>query len=164
MGSWLTCHLATLGHEVTAINTRTDFLERLGGLDLVVVSVPISAKPSVINAARAVNLAIARVLGGEDFELASRLSGSTFALQYMLAQRVAGEKPTLERDLIGCNTSLRSMLGVFIESLMGLVDASTDARRFASLHAEITGALSRDTSYVDAYKRRQRAHRAINGA
>ncbi len=260
MGGWLSRHLAALGYEVDAVDTRTDPLKQLSELDLVVVSVPISATPGVIqavapkmrrgavlvevaslkegshkelaeasrlgviplcvhpmfgpstdslggrvvavvpvadaegearlanylfpeaevvalDAARhdrcmatvlslpyAVNLALARVLGGEDLELASRLSGSTFALQYTLAQSIAGESPTLTRDLIGCNASLVPMLGAFRESLETLVDASGDAGRFVALHAEIEGALSRDPSYAGADMRRQRAHRAVSGA
>jgi prephenate dehydrogenase len=47
MGGWLTRHLRSLGHTVTAIDTRTG-LQELDEFDLVVVSVPISSTPEVI--------------------------------------------------------------------------------------------------------------------
>ncbi len=260
MGGWLLRRLAALGHEVAAVDTRTDPLEQLRGFDLVVVSVPISATPGVIRvvapkmrrgailaevaslkedshralaivscfgltplclhpmfgpstdslsgrvvavvpvvdvegetelarslfpgadivalgAARhdrcmavvlslpyAVNLALSRVLGGEDLKLASRMAGSTFAVQYTLAQSVAGENPTLARDLLSCNASLVPLLRAFEDALGDVIWASGDDARFSALHTEIVGALSRDPSFAGANKRRQRAYMAVAGA
>ncbi len=260
MGGWLLRHLAALGHEVTAIDTRTDPLEQLSGFDLVVVSVPISATPDVIHlvapkmrrgavlaevaslkedshmaladasrlgimplcvhpmfgpstdsltgkavavvpvadakgeaglarslfpgadivtlgASRhdrcmavvlslpyAVNLALSRVIGGEDLKLASRMAGSTFAVQYTLAQSISGESPTLVRDLLSCNASLAPLLKVFEDALGDVVWASGDDARFSALHTEIVGALCRDPSFSGAKERRQRAYMAVAGA
>ncbi len=260
MGGWLVRHLATLSHEVTAVDTRTDPLVQLHGFDLVVVSVPISTTPDVIrvvapkmrrgtilaevaslkeeshralsiisnlgltplclhpifgpstdslsgrvvavvpvvdaeeeaglarsifpgadvvtlSAARhdrcmaavlslpyAVNLALSRVLGGEDLKLASQMAGSTFAVQYTLAQSVAGESPTLTRDLLSCNASLVPLLRAFEDALGDVVWASCDDARFSSLHTEIIDVLSRDPSFAGANRRRQRAHMAVADA
>jgi prephenate dehydrogenase len=112
----------------------------------------------------ALNLAFARVIVGEDIALASRMAGSTFALQYTLAQSVAGESPALIRDLLRENTSLEPLLGSFTASLEELLEASSDERRFNALHAEIVETLSRDPSYSRADARRQRVHHALTNA
>jgi len=260
MGGWLLRHLRGIGYEVEAVDTRDGSLELVGAIDLAVVSVPISATPSVVRviaprmrrgavlaeiaslksgshpalveAARlgvaplcvhpmfgpstgspsgrvvavvpvadaegeqrlagqlfpgadlvaidagrhdrcmaavlslpyALNLALARVLTGEDLALASRMAGSTFAIQYTLAQSVAGESPALIRDLLRENASLEPLLQTLTASLEELLEASGDERRFATLHAEVVEALSHDPSYPGADARRQRAHRALTGA
>ncbi len=260
MGGWLLCHLRGLGYAVEPVDTRIGSLELVGELDLVVVSVPISATPAVarliaprmrrgsvlveiaslktgshpalVEASRlgvtplcihpmfgpstdslrgrvvavvpvadadgeqrlaqrlfpgadlvtldagrhdrcmaavlslpyALNLALARVLAGEDLELASRMAGSTFVLQYTLVQSVAGESPTLIRDLLSENAFLEPLLQTLTDSLEELLDASGDERRFATLHSEIVEALSSDPSYPGADARRQRAHHALMGA
>jgi prephenate dehydrogenase len=260
MGRWLTRHLVMLGYAVSSIDTRTDPLDQLSELDLVIVSVPISATPGVIHviapimrcgavlaeiaslkdgshaalaeAARfsvnplciypmfgpstpspkghvvavvpvedtegerglaeeifpgadfvtlivtrhdrcmavvlslpyEVNLALARALGGEDLELVSRIAGPIFALEYTLAQSIAGENPTLTRDLLNCNVSLRPLSWSFEDSLSDVVWASRDGARFDGLHAKIVEALSQDPSFESADGRRQHANRAIAGA
>lgn len=116
---------------------------------------------AVLSLPYALNLALARVLGGEDLALASRMAGSTFALQYTLAQSVAGESPTLTRDLLNGNPSLEPLLRAFTGALGELLDASNDEQGFSALHSGIVEALIRDPSYPDADRRRQRAHRAL---
>ena len=96
--------------------------------------------------------------------LASRMAGSTFAIQYTLAQSVAGESPALIRDLLRENASLEPLLQTLTASLEELLEASDDERRFAALHAEVVEALSHDPSYSGADAWRQRAHRALTGA
>jgi len=119
---------------------------------------------AVLSLPYAVNLALARALGGEDLALISRMMGPTFALQYTLAQSVSRESPTLTKDLLSENGFLEPLLRAFTDSLDELVEASGDAGRFATLREEIAEALSRDPSYPEADERRQRAHRAIAGA
>ncbi len=92
----------------------------------------------------------------------SRLAGPTFALQYTLAQSVAGESPSLTRDLLG-NASLGPLLRLFEDSLRDLMWASGDEPRFAALHSGIVESLSVDPSYAGASARRQRAARAALG-
>jgi prephenate dehydrogenase len=118
---------------------------------------------SVLSLPYAVNLALAKVLGGEDLQLASRMAGSTFALQYTLAQSVAGESPTLSRDLLG-NEALAPLMRSFKESLGEVTESAGDPAQFSALHAGIIDALGRDPSFAGADARRQRAHRAIAGA
>jgi len=118
----------------------------------------------VLSLPYALNLALARVLTGEDLALSSRMAGSTFSLQYILAQSIAGESPALIRDLLRENASLEPLLGAFVDSLEELLTASGDEDAFNSLHAEVVEALSRDPSYPGADARRQMAHRAIAGA
>jgi prephenate dehydrogenase len=118
----------------------------------------------VLSLPYALNLALARVLTGEDLALASRVAGSTFSLQYTLAQSVAGESPALIRDLLRENASLEPLLGAFVDSIEELLTASGNEDTFNALHAEVVEALSRDPSYADADARRQRAHRAVTGA
>jgi len=118
---------------------------------------------AILSLPYAVNLALAKALGGEDLSLASRMAGSTFALQYTLAQSVAGESAELARDLLG-NESLAPLLQAFTESLGAVVGSSRDARCFEALHAEVVESLSRDPTFVRADARRQAAHRAITRA
>jgi prephenate dehydrogenase len=118
---------------------------------------------SVLSLPYAVNLALAKVLDSEDLQLASRMAGSTFALQYMLAQSVAGESPALSRDLLG-NEALAPLLRSFTESLGEVVESAGDPARFEAVHAGIVDALGRDPSFAGADARRQRAHGAIAGA
>ena len=116
---------------------------------------------AVLSLPYAMNLALARVLGGEDLALVSRMAGPTFTLQYTLAQSVAGESPTLIRDLLSGNTSLEPLLRAFSDSIEEVMEASKDERGFTALHSEIVEALSRDPSYGEADARRQRAYRAV---
>jgi len=260
MGGWLLRHLRDLGYSVETVDTRDGPLEPMGALDLIVVSVPISATPAVVrviapllrrgavlaeiaslkgesysalveashlgvtplcvhpmfgpstgslrgrvvavvpvadadeeqrlaqrlfpgadlitlDAGRhdrcmaavlslpyALNLALARVLAKEDLVLVSRMAGSTFALQYTLAQSVAGESSTLIRDLLRENASLEPLLGAFVGSLEEVITASGNEDTFSALHARVVDALSRDPSYADADARRQRAYHAVTGA
>jgi prephenate dehydrogenase len=115
---------------------------------------------AVLSLPYAVNLAFAKTLSGEDLALATRMAGSTFALQYTLAQSVADESPTLARDLLG-NESLGTLLHAFTESLGEVVD-SAECGRFEALHSEIVEVLRRDPSFAGADARRQRAHRALS--
>jgi prephenate dehydrogenase len=115
---------------------------------------------AILSLPYAVNLAFAKALSDEDLALASRMAGSTFALQYTLAQSVAGESPTLARDLLG-NESLRPLLNAFTESLGEVVD-SMECGNFEALHSEIVEALRRDPSFEGADARRQRAHGALS--
>lgn len=115
---------------------------------------------SVLSLPYALNLALAKVLSGEDLQLASRLAGSTFTLQYTLAQSVAGESPALSRDLL-TNEALAPLLHSFTESLGEVIESSGDASRFGALHAEIVEILGRDPSFAGADARRQSAHRAV---
>jgi prephenate dehydrogenase len=119
---------------------------------------------AVLSLPYAMNLALARVLGGEDLALASRMAGPTFALQYTLAQSVAGESPALIRGLLAENTSLEPLMRGFIDAIEEVMVASGDEREFTVLHSEIVEALSRDPSYEEADARRQRAYRAAAGA
>jgi chorismate mutase/prephenate dehydrogenase len=117
----------------------------------------------VLSLPYAVNLALAKALGGEDLGLASRLAGSTFSLQYTLAQSVAGESTALSRDLIR-NGVLPQLLRAFSGSLTEIVESSGDDSKFDALHGEIVESLRRDASFSGADARRQSAHRALVGA
>jgi prephenate dehydrogenase len=259
MGGWLLHYLCSLGHEVVPVDVRNGQLGFVEGLDLVVVSVPISVTPTIIHtiaplmrkgsvlveiaslkagshralvdAARfgvtplcihpmfgpsldsltgrvivvipvtdikeeqilaqqlfpgtvtividaehhdrymgavlslpyAMNLALARVLGGYDLTLLSQMAGSTFALQYILTQSVAGEDSSLIRDLLNENASLESLMHTFNDSLGEVLKASGDQEKFAALHREIVETLSRDPSYSKADQSRRRAHKALMG-
>ena len=257
MGGWLLRYLCSLGHEAVPVEVRNGQLGFVGGLDLIVVSVPISVTPTIIrtiaplmrkgsvlveiaslkaeshralvDAARfgvtplcihpmfgpspdsltgrvivvipvtdikeeqrlaqqlfpgtvtividawhhdhcmgavlslpyAINLALARVLGGYDLTLLSQMAGSTFALQYTLTQSVAGEDSSLIRDLLNENASLKSLMHTFTDSLGEVLKASGDREKFAALHREIVETLSRDPSYSKADQSRRRAHNAL---
>jgi prephenate dehydrogenase len=103
---------------------------------------------AVLSLPYAINLAFARVLGWEDLALAlaSRMAGPTFALQYLLAQSIAGESPALIRDLLNVNASLEPLLHTFTDSIEKLTRASSNEGVFTALHLEIMEALSRDPS------------------
>jgi len=257
MGGWLLRHLRSLGHEAVPVDVKNGLLGFVRGLDLVVVSVPISVTPTIIHSIAplmrrgavlveiaslkagshpalveaahfgvtplcihpmfgpspdslierviavipvtdteeeqrlaqqlfpgtvtiaidaeqhdrcmatilslpyAMNLALARVLGWENLALLSQMAGSTFALQYTLAQSVAGEDPSLIKDLLNENTSLEPLIQVFIGSLEEVLEASGDRDKFAALHREIVETLSRDPSYSKADRSRRRAHSAL---
>jgi prephenate dehydrogenase len=259
MGSWLLRYLRSLGHEAVPVDTRNGQLGFVGGLDLVIVSVPISVTPmivrtiaplmrrkavlveiaslkagshpalaevahfgvtplcihpmfgpspdtligrviavipvtdteeeqrlaqrlfpgtvtiaidteqhdhcmaTVLSLPYAMNLALARVLGWEDLALLSQMAGSTFTLQYTLAQSVAGEDPSLIKDLLNENTSLKPLIKAFTSSLVEVLKASGDQEKFAALHREILDTLSRDPSYSKADQSRRRAYNALMG-
>jgi prephenate dehydrogenase len=116
---------------------------------------------AVLSLPYAMNLALTRVLGGKDLALVSRIAGPTFTLQYTLAQSVAGESPTLIRDLLGGNISLEPLLRAFSDSIEEVMEASKDERGFTALHSKIVETLSRDPSYREADAHRQRAYRAM---
>ena len=118
----------------------------------------------VLSLPYAMNLTFAQILAGEDLTFVSRIAGPTFALQYTLAQSVAGESPALIRDLLRENVSLEPLLRDFVGSMEELVAATADEGAFNALHAEVVKALSGDPSFSDADARRQRAYRAAVGA
>jgi len=90
-----------------------------------------------------VNMAIAGCLVEEDLGLLRRLSGTSFLLQYVLAQSIVQEKTELVETLIGGNKFLEATSNRFIENMVQLQE-KTGTNEFQRLHSAIRDSLSRD--------------------
>ncbi len=107
-----------------------------------------------------VNVAFAKTLDGMDLEKLRRLGGTTYILQYTLAQSVVAEKTELIESLLSQNRHLDSALEVFLGALDGVKESVKDGG-FKEVHAGIRGTLMADPSYDDADERRRQAYDAV---
>ncbi len=122
MGRWLTRHLAALGHSVEPIDTRTDDLDVLRPLDLVFVSVPISATPAVV---RAVAPKMRR--GAVLAEIASLKEASHATLEFAAA---IGVKPLCVHPMFGPSTDA---LAGRVVAVVPVIDADAEGELTRSL-------------------------------
>jgi prephenate dehydrogenase len=107
-----------------------------------------------------VNMAFAKTLDGMDLEKLRRLGGTTYILQYALAQSVVAEKTELIESLLSQNRHLDSALEVFLGALGGVKESVKDGG-FKEVHTGIRGTLEADPSYVYADERRRLAYDAV---
>jgi len=107
-----------------------------------------------------VNVAFAKTLEGVDLEKLRMLGGTTYTLQYVLAQSVVAEKTELVESLLSQNRHLDGVREVFIEAV-DQVTESVKEGRFTEAHAGIRGVLEADPSYVYADERRRLACDAV---
>lgn len=107
-----------------------------------------------------VNLAFAVALSGRDLNAVRRLGGTTFTLQYTLAQSVVAEKTELVEALLSQNRHLDHMRKAFLEAMDRLTE-SVKAGEFPRHHGWIRGLLESDPSFAQAADSRQRAYDAV---
>jgi prephenate dehydrogenase len=107
-----------------------------------------------------VNMAFAKALEGMDLEKLRRLGGTTYTLQYILAQSVVSEKTELVESLLSQNRHLEHMQKGFLEA-MNQMTGSVKDERFTEAHAEIRCILETDPSYIYADESRRRAYDAV---
>ncbi len=107
-----------------------------------------------------VNLAFAKTIEDMDLESLRRLGGTTYTLQYALAQSVVAEKTGLVEPLLSLNRHLDGIRERFLEA-MDIVMESVEDGGFEEVHAAIRGTLMADPSFEDADERRRLAYEAI---
>ncbi len=107
-----------------------------------------------------VNISFANNLRGMDLEKLRRLGGTTYTLQYTLAQSVVSEKTELVESLLSQNRHLDGVLEGFLDSLDKVL-GSVKEGNFRRLHEDTRGKLMADPSYVHAEERRRRAYDAV---
>ncbi len=107
-----------------------------------------------------INLAFAKSLEGKDIEKLRGLGGTTFTLQYTLAQSVVAENTELVEHLLSQNINLDDMWTAFLEAINQTVESVKEGR-FTETHEDIRRALEADPSFVYAEERRRRAYDAI---
>jgi prephenate dehydrogenase len=107
-----------------------------------------------------VNMAFAKTLEDTDLEELRRLGGTTYALQYILAQSVVAEKTGLVESLLSQNRHLDGVRDRFLEA-MNRVMESVKSGGFEEVHTGIRVKLMVDPSFEDADERRRRAYEAV---
>jgi prephenate dehydrogenase len=132
------------------------------GADLVIVDAEAhdAYMAVVLSLPYLVNIAFGKALEGMDLEGLRRLGGTTYALQYTLAQSVVAEKTGLVEPLLSLNRHLDGVRERFLEAVDGVME-SVEAGGFEEAHAGIRGALMVDPSFEDADERRRRAYEAV---
>jgi len=95
-----------------------------------------------------------------DLEKLRRLGGTTYTLQYILAQSVVAEKTELVESLLSQNRHLDGVREGFMEA-MNEMAGSLKEGRFTEAHAEIRCILETDPYYIYADESRRRAYDAV---
>lgn len=108
-----------------------------------------------------INLAFASTIKDEDLALLRRFSGSTYALQHILALSVAMEKTSLIEGLLSQNQIIENITNKYINSIKDVSNAVKN-KQFNALHREITGMLMNDPLIHEAHRYRQIAFEMIN--
>lgn len=101
-----------------------------------------------------INLAFAATIKKEDLELLRRLSGSTYAVQYLLALSVSMEKTSLVEGLLGQNKNIENITTKYINSIRE-VSSAVKKKKFNTLHLEIAEKMRDDPVSMDAHRYRQ---------
>jgi prephenate dehydrogenase len=107
-----------------------------------------------------INLAFAAITKDEDLTLLRKLSGSTYALQHILALSVSMEKPSLIEGLLSQNQNIENITKKYINSIKN-VSSAVKNKKFNALHSEITGMLMNDPLMHEAQRHRQIAFEMI---
>ena len=107
-----------------------------------------------------VNMSFANILNGVDLERLRGLGGTTYTLQYTLAQSVVSEKTELVESLLSQNRHLDGVLERFLVAMDGVMESVKEGK-FKELHEGIRGTLMADSSFFFAQERRRRAYDAI---
>lgn len=102
-----------------------------------------------------VNLAFAGVIKSEDLNLLKKLSGTSFALQYVLIQSVASENTSLVHALLSKNMFLDASVEKLIENISMIMKKRESNNQFRYLHKEIKESLSKDPVYEESPRIRQ---------
>jgi len=132
------------------------------GADLVAVDAEAHDKymAAVLSLPYLVNMAFAKALEGMNLEKLRRLGGTTYTVQYTLAQSVVSEKTELVESLLSQNRHLDRVQKGFLEA-MNQMAGSVEEGRFTEAHAEIRCILETDPSYIYADESRRRAYDAV---
>lgn len=132
------------------------------GADLVAVDAETHDRymAAVLSLPYLVNMAFAKALEGMNLEKLRRLGGTTYTLQYILAQSVVSEKTGLVEPLLSQNRHLGRVQKRFLEAMNQMV-GSVKEERFTEAHAEIRRVLEADPSYIYADESRRRAYDAV---
>lgn len=132
------------------------------GADLVVLDAEAhdTYMAAVLSLPYLVNMAFAKTLEGTDLQKLRRLGGTTYTLQYILAQSVVSEKTELVGSLLSQNRHLDGMREGFLEAMNQMAE-SVKAGKFIKAHRGIRGILENDPSYPYADESRRRAYDAV---
>ncbi|MGD2142524.1 MAG: hypothetical protein PVH79_03475, partial [Candidatus Bathyarchaeota archaeon] len=110
------------------------------------------------------NLVYARTLNGFDLQLLSRLGGSTFALQYTLAQSIVGEKTDLIQSLLCRNRFLKKYVSEFASQIKEVLNSANEEDRFSTFHNNLKVKMELDSDFIDASEKRRKAYNAVKNA
>ncbi|MCW4013875.1 MAG: prephenate dehydrogenase/arogenate dehydrogenase family protein [Candidatus Bathyarchaeota archaeon] len=107
-----------------------------------------------------VNLAIAATIQDEDLERLRRVSGSTYSLQYVLAQSVSLEKTCLVEGLLSQNIYMKETTERFLNNIRKLIN-SVEGNGFQDLHEKIVKSMTSDPTSKEAHVLRQTVFETI---
>jgi prephenate dehydrogenase len=108
-----------------------------------------------------VNLAFASTLKGNDLHLLKQLSGSSFSVQYALAQSIVGEDSCLIENLIGQSQFLIDQTKLFEEKFSEVLSMFNQPGAFKSYHAELVQFMKMDPDFPDANQVRTDVFRSL---
>lgn len=107
-----------------------------------------------------INMAFAKALEGMNLEKLRRIGGTTYTLQYTLAQSVVSEKTRLVEPLLSQNRHLERVQKRFLEAMKQVVRSVKEGSN-TEAHADIRHILEADPSYFFADESRRRAYDAV---
>ena len=145
--SWEMDYTRKLFPEADVISVETEEHDRVMSIVLSLVYI--------------VNLAFASMLRGNDLHLLKQLSGSSFSVQYALAQSIVGEDTCLIENLIGQNQFLLDQTKVFEEKFSEILRLFTQPGAFKSYHAELVQFMMMDPDFPEANQIRSEVFRSL---
>jgi len=108
-----------------------------------------------------VNLAFASTLKENDLHLLKQLSGSSFSVQYALAQSIVGEDTCLIENLIGQNQFLNNQTKLFEEKFSEIQRLFNQPSAFKNYHAELLQLMKKDPDFPEANQRRSEVFKSL---
>ena len=105
-------------------------------------------------------MAFAKTLEGKDLQKLHKLGGTTYTIQYVLAQSVVAEKIELVEALLSQNRRLEEVRYRFLDAINQMIESMKEGR-FSEFHMEIRDHLKTDPSYLYADENRRQAYNAV---
>lgn len=111
-----------------------------------------------------INLALAEMLKEENLQLLRSISGTSFALQYILIQSISAEKTSLINGLLSENKFLSETVQKFTDNIEKILRASESKTKFIDLHNDIQVSMMRDEIHSNSQMIRQSAYNLLKNS
>ncbi|MCW4048143.1 MAG: prephenate dehydrogenase/arogenate dehydrogenase family protein [Candidatus Bathyarchaeota archaeon] len=118
-----------------------------------------SVMAAVLSLPYIINMAFTKTIAGHDLKLIEKMAGTTFTLQYTLAQSVVKERTELVEALLKENMFLEEMTESFQNIIKNLSKIQPSGLR--EMHYALKMTYKDSESFTQAHERRQRAFNAI---
>ncbi len=146
-----------ISEDVHVVNEMTQMFEADGGIVYVLESGEVHDKMMALTLGlpHLINIIFGKVISEEDIRVVKKYSGTTFALQLLLAESVLSQDPNLYYAIQSQNPVFQNVLNQLIGILEDLASVITtrDKKRFIKTFEETKASISRDPAFSSAYQR-----------